>query len=390
MGERIPEGWRECKLGEVAELVREKYTPRKGDELNYIGLEHIQEQALRLNGIGHSDDVKSDKSYFKKGDILFGKLRPYFRKVVCPNFDGVCSTDIWVIRSKEGMIQDYLFYLFASKELVDLSSSGESGTRMPRADWNFLRQTVWRIPKCESEQRAIASVLGSLDDKIDLLNRENKTLEQMAEVLFRQWFIEKADEGWEKKPLSFFGNIVCGKTPSKKKKEYFGGNIPFIKIPDMHGNTFIFETYDSLTKEGEKSQNNKTLPAKSICVSCIATVGLVSMTTNESQTNQQINSIIPRKDFYRYYLYLFMKNSRDLFIAMASGGTATLNLNKSNFSKIEVTLPNENILINFHIIVEPIFDKLFINTKQIRTLEKLRDTLLPKLMSGEVRVNNEQ
>lgn len=113
------------------------------------------------------------------------------------------------------------------------------------------------------------------------------------------------------------------------------------------------------------------------------------MTAKESQTNQQINSIIPKKDFYRYYLYLFMKNSSHLLIAMASGGTATLNLNTSNFSKIEVTLPNENILTNFHIIVEPMFDKIFFNTKQLRTLEKLRDTLLPKLMSGEVRIEYE-
>jgi type I restriction enzyme S subunit len=225
-----------------------------------------------------------------------------------------------------------------------------------------------------------------LDDKIDLLQRENQTLEQIAETLFRQWFVEEASEWWEEKPLSFFGEIICGKTPSKKIEEYFGGDIPFIKIPDMYGNTFVFETSDSLTEKGKNSQNNKTLLPRSICVSCIATVGLVSMTTKESQTNQQINSIIPKKVFYQYYLYLFMKNFSELLIAMASGGTATLNLNTGDFSKIEVVLPDENILKNFHNIVEPIFEKIFENQRQIRTLEKLRDTLLPKLMSGKLRV----
>jgi type I restriction enzyme S subunit len=229
-------------------------------------------------------------------------------------------------------------------------------------------------------------VLSSLDDKIDLLHRQNKTLEQMAETLFRQWFVEEAGEDWEEVPLSYFGKIICGKTPSKKKPEFYNGDIPFIKIPDMHRNTYIFHTADTLTMEGSNSQKNKLLPPESICVSCIATVGLVSMNIVESQTNQQINSIIPSKDVYRYFLYLYMKASYDELHAMASGGTATLNLNTGSFSKTEVIKPNLNILEKFHNMVETKFNKIFSNQKQIRTLQSLRDTLLPKLMSGEVRI----
>ncbi len=154
----------------------------------------------------------------------------------------------------------------------------------------------------------------------------------------------------------------------------------------MHGNIFIFETTDSLSEEGKLSQSNKTLAPKSICVSCIATVGLVSMNAKESQTNQQINSIIPQKDYYRYFLYLTMKSYNDLLHSMASGGTATLNLNTGNFSKIPVPYPGNKFLVDFQVQIEPFFDKIFTNQSQIRTLEKLRDTLLPKLMSGEVRV----
>ena len=105
----------------------------------------------------------------------------------------------------------------------------------------------------------------------------------MAETLFRQWFVLRqsqqpgADQEWAEKPLSFYGEIICGKTPSKKIEKYFVGDVPFIKIPDMHGSVFIFETDDSLTEEGKLSQSNRTLPPKSICVSCIATVGLVSL-----------------------------------------------------------------------------------------------------------------
>src|SRR5690606_40285624 len=138
--------------------------------------------------------------------------------------------------------------------------------------------------------------------------RQKQTLEQMAETLFRQWFVENSNSDWEERPLSDFGQIICGKTPSKKKSEYFEGEYPFIKIPDMHGNTFVFETQDSLSEKGFLSQKKKALPAKSISVSCIATVGLVTMNAFPSQTNQQINSIISEEK-YRYYLYCEMKNS---------------------------------------------------------------------------------
>lgn len=188
------------------------------------------------------------------------------------------------------------------------------------------------------------------------------------------------------KPLNYFGNIICGKTPSKKKLENFGGNILFIKIPDMHGKVFVFDTTDTLSVIGKESQINKTLPPWSINVSCIATVGLVTMNAFEAQTNQQINSIIPDEKF-RYYLYYEMKNSYDLLQSMASGGTATLNLNTGNFSRIEITLTDEETLLKFNDFAEHIFAKIYKNQTQIRTLKKLRDTLLPKLMSGEVKVS---
>ncbi len=280
---------------------------------------------------------------------------------------------------------DYLYWLMRTREYQGYIVGSASGTSIMHTSPSRIEDYQFLIPPLP-EQKAIAEVLSSLDDKIDLLHRQNKTLEQMAETLFRQWFIEEANESWEEKPLSFFGNIVCGKTPSKKKKEYYIGEIPFIKIPDMHGKTFIFSTDDSLTEDGKNSQRKKTLPSKSICVSCIATVGLVVLTTKESHTNQQINSIVPLKDEYRYYLFLQMKSSYDLLHAMASGGTATLNLNTGNFSKIEIPLPKEEMLKEFHNEVEPLFDKIYTNQTQIRTLEKLRDTLLPKMMSGEVKV----
>ena len=281
---------------------------------------------------------------------------------------------------------DFLYWLMRTREYHGYIVGSASGTSIMHTSPTRIEEYQFLVPPLP-EQKAIAEVLSSLDDKIDLLHRQNKTLEQMAETLFRQWFVEEAGEDWEEKPLSFFGEIICGKTPSKKKSEYYCGEIPFIKIPDMHGNSFVFNTTDTLTEEGSNSQKNKLLPPKSICVSCIATVGLVALTTKHSHTNQQINSIVPYKNEYRYYLFLHMKSSCDLLHAMASGGTATLNLNTGNFSKIKILLPDNKILQGFHREIEPLFDKIYKNQKQIHTLESLRDTLLPKLMSGEVRVN---
>ena len=142
----MKEGWEECKLEQMVEPTKETYTPNPDENLNYIGLEHIEQEALRLNGVGNSTDVTSNKFKFKVDDILFGKLRVYFRKVVKVKFSGICSTDIWVMRAKKGYDQDFLFYFLANKDFIDLANGGEGGTRMPRADWNFLKITDWNVP----------------------------------------------------------------------------------------------------------------------------------------------------------------------------------------------------------------------------------------------------
>jgi len=118
--------WKKVKLGDAVEIIKDTYQPSDKDDFDYIGLEHIEQQSLRLNSIWKSINISSGKFKFKTGDILFGKLRPYFRKVVIPNFPGVCSTDIWVIRAKEGFDQKFLFYLLASETFIEMSSSGST------------------------------------------------------------------------------------------------------------------------------------------------------------------------------------------------------------------------------------------------------------------------
>jgi type I restriction enzyme S subunit len=391
MSDTIPKGWKWVKLGEVLnsglfELLDRYRIPLSDNQRNkmkdgilypYYGANGIIDYVNRYIFDGEFILVAED------GTVSTDKGKPVVQ-YVCGKF--WVSNHAHVIKCENSITLKFLYYALKNVDIIPYIT----GAVQPKLNQRNLLDIEILYALDINEQKAIAEVLSSIDDKIDLLHRQNKTLEEMAMTLFRQWFIEPTKdglpEGWEEVELSKLGQIVCGKTPSKNKPEYFGGKIPFIKIPDMHGNVFVFKTEDTLSEIGAKTQKNKTLPERSICVSCIATVGLVSMNAFISQTNQQINSIIPYKEFYRYFLYLKTKSIKEELIAMASGGTATLNLNTTEFSKIKIEIPKEDYLHAFHEKIKYIFEKIFINTSQIQTLEKLRDTLLPKLMSGELRV----
>ena len=364
-----PKTWQTVKLGDIVTLNYGQSLPKRN---------RVHGDIPVYSSAGLID--WHNKAFVKSGGIIVGRKGTIgsVYKSEKPFFP--IDTVFYILKEKNYDLR-FLFYALSNLGLEKLNSD----TAVPGLNRNMAYAQEISLPLL-SEQKAIAETLGSLDDKIDLLHRQNKTLEGMAQTLFRQWFIQKASNDWEKKPLSYFGYIVCGKTPPKNIHEYFGDKIPFIKIPDMHGNTFVFKTEDGLTELGQNYQNNKTIPEKSICVSCIATVGIVSMNAFKSQTNQQINSIIPKKNHYRYFIYLFMKSSQFLLQTMASGGTATMNLNTGDFSKIIISKPNQDILIEFHNIVRPLFKKVFHNQSQMLKLEKLREALLSKLINGSARV----
>lgn len=253
----------------------------------------------------------------------------------------------------------------------------------------------------EEDQHRIASILSSLDRKIELNNKINADLEEMAQAIFKNWFVDfepfkdgkfvdselgMIPEGWKVGSLGDMGTIVCGKTPSKANSNYYGGDIPFIKIPDMHGKVFVESSEDRLTEQGSLSQIKKLIPPYSLMVSCIATVGLVSINTKPSHTNQQINTIIPHNKSALFYLYQYIKNNEELLKNMGRGGTTTLNVNTKSFSNIRLFIPSDIALLQFHQIVEGLFKKIELNMQESRTLSLLRDTLLPRLMSGELEV----
>lgn len=314
-----------------------------------------------------------------KGTILLSSRAPIGYVAIAQN--DICTNQGFkslIVNPKQAC---NLFVYYWIKDNVKYLQSLGTGTTFEEISKGVVQDITIPLPPLTIQQK-IAEILSSFDDKIDLLHRQNKTLESLALTLFRHYFIDNPNRNeWEEKPLKYFGNIICGKTPPKNQKEYFNGTYPFIKIPDMHNNVFVFQTADSLTQQGLDSQKAKTLPPFSVCVSCIATIGVVSMNANIAQTNQQINSIVPYKEHYRYFLYCSMKSSFDELEAMASGGTATANLNTTDFSNMKLLLPREKEILRFHTETLPFFDKIYNNTKQIQNLQAMRDLMLRRMFN---------
>ncbi len=299
--------------------------------------------------------------------------------------------------SKNEVLAKYIYYYFVSPVGQNEIKANLSGTSQQFISLGRLRDIEISIPKNQSDQNKIASILSTYDEKIENNNKIIKNLELTAQTIFNEWFVNfkfpghekvkmvdsemgEIPEGWEVGKISDLGNVVCGKTPSKSHAEYFGGNILFIKIPDMHDQVFINTTEDSLTEAGENVQKNKTVPAGSICVSCIATVGLVSITTQDSQTNQQINTLVPNSEEFLEYLYFTLVGMKSDLQAIGSGGSTTLNVNTSVFSGLETLIPNKEVVKEFHRVVSKMFDGIKQLTIENVSLRLQRDQLLAKLI----------
>jgi type I restriction enzyme S subunit len=289
---------------------------------------------------------------------------------------------------------DFLYYLIKFHvNALKQNTHGAVFDTITRQTFDCINVDLAPLP----EQLKIAKVLSDLDAKIEINQQMNKTLEDMAQALFKEWFLdfkfpghEKAKfinglpEGWEKKPIAECGQVICGKTPPTANKENYGGDISFITIPDMRGNPFVIKTDRCISFKGASTQKNKELPPYSICVSCIATPGLVSMTSEVSHTNQQINSIIPKKDISPFFVYCALLNKSEDIKTMGQGGTATLNLNTGDFARIQIAVPTDIILNEFHTTVASLFEMILVSAKESLHLCSIRDSILSRLMAGEV------
>ncbi len=342
-----------------------------------------------------STRLKGGGAKFENRDTLFARITPCLENgKICQvmglkNGVGFGSTEFLVFRGKSKVSDsDFVFYLSRWSEVrshAEINLDGTSGRqRVPKDCFNEL---ILNLPESVLEQTAIASVLSSLDDKIDLLHRQNATLEKMAETLFRQWFVEEAKEDWKEVSLFKAIELVGGGTPKTSLSKYWDGNVKWLSGGDIANNhkNFVVSSEKSITELGLKNSSAKLLPKFSTVISARGTVGKYCMLSEPMAYSQSNYGILPKYKNCFFFTYLLVAFSVDE-LQSAAYGSVFDTITANTFKGITITLPKETHIIWFEETVKPYFFKILANRTQIRTLTALRDTLLPKLMSGEVRV----
>jgi type I restriction enzyme S subunit len=358
----------------------------------------------KVKRISKEDYMKLSKGDCKprKDDILIAKDGSYLKHVfVCKEEkeEGILSSIAILRPDKNKIYPDYFKHLLRAPSVKGMMESFVSGSALPRIVLKDFKKMKLSIPDVPT-QRRIASILSAYDDLIEINNKRIKLLEETARELYNEWFVRMrfpgyremklvkgVPEGWEINELKKIGIIITGKTPSTFIKEYYNGETPFIKTPDMHGNMFIFHTEEYISEKGVKSQKNQTLPAGSIVVNCIgALAGSVSITTQISQTNQQIHSIKLHDHIDLEYLFWAISDLKEMIHQYGNTGSTMTNLSKGKYENLKILYPSKKLILEYHKIVLPIFEQIKILLKQNNQLRQIRDRLLPRLISGKLQV----
>ena len=377
---------------------------------NFVTTDNLLQNKLGITKATSLPPQDGNMTAYFKNNILVGNIRPYLKKIWFADRDGGNSADVLTIQVDTKHNPKFIYYALYRDDFFEHMMKGSKGTKMPRGDKTQIMDfTIPNIDRIKEDK--IANILSSFDSKIELNNKINKELEAMAKTLYDYWFVQfdfpdenekpykssggkmvyskelkrEIPEGWEVCRLeNIEDNIITGKTPPKINPEYFDGDIPFITIGDIRGNMHITSTEETLSKLGADYQSSKYINKGALCVSCIASPGLIGFATKLSQTNQQINSIECKKEENSFYLYFALNNFFNA--SKAKTGNTFPNMNKGDFADIKLIKPNEQILLTFGKKIKSSIEQIYINSKQNQELSKLRDWLLPMLMNGQVKV----
>ena len=402
---------RRVKLKEVCDRITVGHVGPMADKYTVEGIPFLRSQnispfRLNLEDIKHvpSDfHEKLRKSALRPGDVAVVRTGYPGTACVIPNtFNELNCADLVVITPSKELNPYYLAAIFNSAWGIASVAGNLVGVAQQHFNIGAAKELEVALPSRSTQDR-IAGILSAYNELIENCQRRICILEKMARALYREWFVHfhfpghervaRVDspfgpipEGWQVRPIRAFGNVITGKTPSKANPHYYGSEMPFVKIPDMHGNIFVLETSDKLSFKGAESQSNKTIPAGSLCVSCIGTIGVVCITTEDCQTNQQINSVVLNQENVREFLFLRLQDAKQTLENLGANGATMGNVNKGKFEAVEFFTPTREILDAYHRLVESLFSQILNFSRKIENLRRSRDLLLPRLLSGQLNV----
>ena len=343
------------------------------------------------------------RGFPKVGDVILTTEAPLGEVALLKEEKVALAQRIVCLRGKDNVLDNtYLKYYLQSGKGQKSLSARESGTTVTGIKQAELRRVDIEYPTY-ADQRRIASILSSLDRKIELNNKINADLEEMAQAIFKNCFVDfepfkdgkfvdselgMIPEGWKVGRADDFYQINIGKTPPRKEHKWFSTNPAdkiWVSIANM-GNSgiFISDSSEYLTKEAVDRHNIIMVPRNTILLSFKLTVGRVAIADKELTTNEAIARFILSDDKYMEYLYLYLKNFD--YNSLGSTSSIATAVNSKTIKGMQMLQPSDNVIDAFHIQVNPIFEKIRSLTKENSRLSTLRDTILPRLMSGELEV----
>lgn len=382
--------WKEYKLGELGTVITGKTPSLKnpedwGDKMFFVTptdyknyRKYADDSERKLSDIGVK---RLANKILPPYSVLVTCIGSDMGKVVITNDSCITNQQINSIIPNESVDSHFLYYTLINSYDV-LRVMGGDGTAVPIVNKRDFESIKIEIPSLK-EQKRIASILSSLDDKIDLLHRENRTLEAMAETLFRQWFIEEVRQ---EVLLRDVVETTSGGTPSRKNEKYYrNGTIDWVKSKELN-RSFLLKTEEKITMEAIENSSAKFLPANSVLIAMYgATVGEYAIIAKEMTCNQAVCALKPNDNYPYTYLYLWAKFMQDKFLNLACGA-AQQNISQVLIKQQQVCSDVDTVK-QFHSIVEPFFEKLKQNEMQLSSLEEMKNVILPKLMNNELNIN---
>ena len=385
------------KLADICQKIGSGATPRGGKEayraegIALVRSQNVLDFSFSSDGLAYINDEQADKLRnveLQSGDVLLNITGDSVARACLMDDDylpGRVNQHVAIIRVDESKaVNSYLLYYlqWRKSHLLQLASAGATRNALTKG---MIEQLEIDLPSLD-EQRKVVGILGSIQNKIKLNHEINDNLEQQAATYFQELFINNANPVWQISTISDLGTVVGGSTPSKTKPEYYTNNgIAWITPKDLSINKskFISHGENDITELGLKNSSATVTPKGTVLFSSRAPIGYIAIASNEVTTNQGFKSVIPYSEIGTAFVYFFLKHSLPVIESAASGSTFK-EISGSAMKNIPAIIPDRNTLDQFNSFCAPIFAQQKILEEQNHSLAMLRDSLLPKLMSGAI------